>query len=134
MNADFGKLPPHWRPKRNGVYFCSAGCGSHKFCLHADYLHVKKRAEELAASLGEGWKPKVWENLGWFGAVTKGRAEIHLNDHRRGHTNYMLYFNVYPQIVLTGPHPAALWEKGLKTLRTQVELLAQEYLDHGGVV
>ena len=39
-------------------------------CTHADFEGATKRAEELFKKLGKGWKPRVWENMGWFWEAT----------------------------------------------------------------
>jgi hypothetical protein len=56
-----------WRPVRNGAVFCAPACG--RGCTHAEYVHAISNAAVVAKTLGPGWKPHVWENLGWFYAV-----------------------------------------------------------------
>lgn len=52
-----------WTPVRHGVYYCSPACGCG--CRYSAYVRVKARAAKLAKHLGPGWKPVVWENVGW---------------------------------------------------------------------
>ena len=53
----------NWTPRRSGETFCSPMCGGH--CTWAQHQLATKRGKALAATLGHGWKPVVWENLGW---------------------------------------------------------------------
>lgn len=43
-------------------------------CRKADFDKATKQATTLAASLGDGWKARVWENLGWYWEVAKINA------------------------------------------------------------
>lgn len=63
-----------WTPVRNGKLYCSAACGGK--CTHAAYLTAKRRAAALVKSLGPGWKPEVWENLGWHFAAINGAMRV----------------------------------------------------------
>lgn len=74
-----------WTPRsRSGGIYCSPACGgSRGFCKRADYDRVTKEAAKLAARLGEGWEPEVWENLGWHYRVSRGAFEVH-RDKRDG--------------------------------------------------
>jgi hypothetical protein len=60
-----------WVPQRlpGGIY-CSPRCGGG--CTKAKYDRATKDAAVLCARLGDGWHPRVWENLGWHWEVTKG--------------------------------------------------------------
>lgn len=61
-----------WTPERSGPFYCSAGCGYG--CTWSDYVRVTAKAKRLAGLCGEGFKPEVWENLGWhFKAVNEAR-------------------------------------------------------------
>ena len=63
-----------WTPVRNGDMFCSPACGCK--CKLADYERAVKAAGNLAALLGGGWYPNVWENGGWHYDVRKGKATV----------------------------------------------------------
>ena len=83
----------------DGQTYCSPGCG--RQCRKEWFDHATKRANELAAALGDGWEPHVWENLGWHWSAIKGDAQIHPNEDRRegfgpdGYpvTSYTCYLN-----------------------------------------
>lgn len=62
-----------WTPVRRGNIYCSPACGSG--CTYAGYLDARKRAERMAKQL-PGFKPRVWENLGWHYAVTALDAHV----------------------------------------------------------
>jgi hypothetical protein len=66
-----------WEPRRYGSRYCSPGCGAG--CTKAAYDTATKAANALAKSLGDDWKPHVWENLGWhYSAISAcGRWKIH---------------------------------------------------------
>ncbi|KKM39536.1 hypothetical protein LCGC14_1564420 [marine sediment metagenome] len=91
-----------WTPRKlpGGVY-CSRACGIG--CKRKDYDQAVASAAKLAARMGVGWLPHVWENLGWHYEVTKGVASIHPPGGRV--TTYSIYFNTIPQIVLNAETP-----------------------------
>jgi len=74
-----------WTPRRKGAVYCSPACGGG--CTHAAHRAASRAAAALAARLGHGWKPRVWENLGWYYAAEvptpkgwagfDGRLEVH---------------------------------------------------------
>jgi hypothetical protein len=66
-----------WEPRRFGNHYCSPACGAG--CTTAAFDEATKAADALAVSLGDGWKPRVWENLGWhYSAVsTCGRWKVY---------------------------------------------------------
>jgi hypothetical protein len=63
-------------PRRRGDIYCSPWCGGN--CKYADYVKAKEFAAKLCKELGRGWKPHVWENLGWhYEAVSpSGRIKV----------------------------------------------------------
>lgn len=79
-----------WKPKRRGKFYCSQACGGGTHCLWADYQGAKKSAVALAKQLGNGWTPRIWENLGWHFEVVSPcrRIRIHACKNAR-HTEYV---------------------------------------------
>jgi len=63
-----------WTPRSlPGGKYCSPRCGGAKgWCTRADFDRATKDAATLATRLGDGWQPRVWENLGWHWEVAKG--------------------------------------------------------------
>lgn len=64
-------------PIRSGPIYCSPSCGLK--CTWAAYEKAVADSSDLAKDLGEGWEPRVWENLGWHYAVKTldGRVNLH---------------------------------------------------------
>jgi len=92
-----------WKPRhrKNRTIYCSPLCGGD--CKRADYDKAVRESAKLAKRLGPGWKPNVWENLGWFWQVENGVMVAS----ERGY----LYFNTRPQIcvaVVKGDIEAAI--------------------------
>ena len=64
------------RYEKNGTY-CSPACG--RGCTERAYTTAVAKADLLAETLGSGWVPKVWENLGWHYAARSpcDRLSVH---------------------------------------------------------
>lgn len=75
-----------WKPKRNGDVYCSPACGGK--CTWAAYQKAKRGAAALAKTMGPGWKPKVWENLGWHFKVVRGDGGSVYSLDRGGHEHW----------------------------------------------
>jgi hypothetical protein len=77
--------PLSWRPRRyyaDGLRrYCAPACGH--ACTEADHSMAKHNAAALAKQLGKGWRPIVWENLGWHYKAKKGDCEVHCFTPRR---------------------------------------------------
>jgi len=58
-----------------GDVYCAKRCG--RRCKRSAYDRAVKEAEELCKLMGEGWEPRVWDNLGWCYSIGKGVAEIY---------------------------------------------------------
>ena len=67
-----------WIPKlsADGKFYCSPACGSGHYCRKEWHDEAVRKAGELAAQLGDGWEPHVFENLGWHCKVKKGCASV----------------------------------------------------------
>lgn len=72
-----------WTPKRVGDRYCSPGCGGG--CTYHAFAMAKQKARALCTMLGPSWKPRVWENLGWFYEATLGLVTVSAN-YRGGYT------------------------------------------------
>ena len=73
-----------WKPKRKGEVYCAPACG--RGCTHAEYLKAQKLAKKLAKQLGGGFKPVVWENMGWHWEVEKNGLNVSYHLGRYGAT------------------------------------------------
>lgn len=63
-----------WTPRAQGAVYCSPACGG--ACRRAAFDRAVGESRELARRMGPGWRPDVWENLGWHYAVHKGKARV----------------------------------------------------------
>lgn len=112
------KTNDRWTPVRKGNTYCSPGCGAG--CTIQQFNRATKAAAKLAARMGKGWKPDVWENLGWFYRVVSadGRVEIH-PPQRRGDT----YWVAVESDADTGQYTAdgATPEKALKLVTERIQ-------------
>ena len=61
-------------PVRDGDRYCSPACGLG--CTWDAYLRATSAANDLCSMLGEGWKPVVWENLGWHYRAERGSVTV----------------------------------------------------------
>jgi hypothetical protein len=75
-----------WTPVLNGDVYCSPACGGR--CKKAEFDRVSEQAGVLAAQLGSGWMPIVWENLGWHFQVKKGSFTI-CDESPKGYSAYI---------------------------------------------
>lgn len=91
---------PDWTPRklRGGIY-CSPACGYG--CKQEWFDQATADAAALAARMGEGWQPEVWENLGWHWIIKNGNLEIH--PCRDG--TYEAWLQGRPQFIAAGPTP-----------------------------
>lgn len=64
-----------WKPIRRGPVYCSSACGND--CKFLEYRGAVDAANRLSVRLGKGWKPRVWENLGWHYAAGRGSAGVY---------------------------------------------------------
>lgn len=69
--------PRGWTPVAAGDIYCSPACGMG--CTRKEYDEAVASAAALAQALGNGWEPRVWENLAWHYKARKGTCEVFLN-------------------------------------------------------
>ena len=67
-----------WIPVRDGDIYCSPACGGK--CTKKKFDIATREAQRLAAQLGKGWEPHVWENLGWHYEVRCGGMTVDRRD------------------------------------------------------
>lgn len=59
-----------------------------------------RKAAALCKKLGKGWKPRVWENLGWHWEVQKGNLWVRTDrDYWSGVYTYSAWLQTSPQII-----------------------------------
>jgi hypothetical protein len=65
-----------WTPRlQPGGVYCSPSCGCR--CTWADFEWATAQAKVLAERLGDGWRPHVHENGGWWWLAVKGQTPLH---------------------------------------------------------
>lgn len=67
-----------WKPRLRGAVYYSPACGHD--CTRKEYDRARARAAKIAGALGKGWKPSVWENMGWHSEAKKGRMSVSFSD------------------------------------------------------
>lgn len=94
-------------PKDGHDSYCAPWCGFH--CHHAAFEQATREAAELAALMGAGWEPRVWENCGWNYDVCNGLAEVHVIRNGSGWqggwtvSGYSGWLQSRPQHIASGP-------------------------------
>ena len=75
-----------WKVVRKGEIYCAPACGGD--CTWAQYTAMKNQAKTMCKELGDGWKPQLNHNLGWFCAIVKGHTTIHCYHYSTGRRSY----------------------------------------------
>lgn len=90
--------PLSWKACRRGEIYCAPACGFE--CTWSDYQQAKRNAAKLCIRLDtafkvKGWKPHVWENLGWhYSAISScGRIKVHPCHHGSRILSYTAFLN-----------------------------------------
>jgi hypothetical protein len=65
-----------WKAVRRGARYCAPACG--RGCLYEEFQRQTRAAKTVAETLGPGWTPKVWENLGWHASVVGLDGWLHV--------------------------------------------------------
>ena len=79
-----------WKPIKRGPIYCSPACGGG--CSHSQFLRAKSEAKALVMVMGIGWKPHVWENLGWHYSVIKDGLDLSIYPPSHGGNLYWASF------------------------------------------
>lgn len=75
-----------WKPRRSGLLYCSPACGGG--CTREAYLQARIASEKLAGEMGNGWKSRVWENLGWHWEIKSPCTRVRISAHKSGRKTY----------------------------------------------
>lgn len=104
------------RPVLRGGIYCSPWCGHN--CTKATYDECVKESTALARRMGKGWKPYVWENLGWHYRVFKGGSIAHhtgiLEITVRAGCDYTAWIQTTPQFIVSSNDPKVALRKAVK--------------------
>lgn len=123
LKSERRKAKNRWTPVRRTVkgvaVYCSPACGHG--CTRAEYEECRAHARELCARLGKGWKPDVWENVGWHYAARRGVVHIHGYHPTLGKPYYSLFFDSMPQLFVgQGKNPVYLLRQAITSVTTQI--------------
>jgi hypothetical protein len=76
MKRNTESRPPSWKPKANGHKYCAPACG--RGCTRAEYDKAITNAAALVKRLkGKGWRPVVFENMGWHWRAISGPVQVY---------------------------------------------------------
>lgn len=106
-----------WVPVRKGDVYCSPRCGAG--CTYAQFEQASEEARALAERLGDGFKPRVWENLGWHYEAWNGSVVMspqrHNHDGTWDVTGYTckIYIRHMEIIYVSGHDPRALLREAI---------------------
>lgn len=115
-----------WTPIRDGDRYCSPRCGHG--CTWAAYQHAVESANALCVELGEGWKPRVWENSGWYFSATRGKTEVHYNKGQ----GFSVYFNSdAKQYLADGPDAREAVRAAMNEAMADIDQLRREVMTSG---
>lgn len=81
-------------------------------------------ANKLAAEIGDGWKPRVWENMGWHWSAKKAHAAVHFSRLSETYTAYINGKDV--QVIGCGATARDAVADGLAKLDALIEQLQRE--------
>ena len=77
-------------------------------------------AEKLAKKMGSGWKPRVWENMGWHYDVSNGVVRLSPFICRGELVTYTVYFNTVQQVVASSKKPKKAMRKAIKKVKANI--------------
>jgi hypothetical protein len=118
-------IEKNWTPVKKGLVYCSPACGHN--CTKAAFDKATKSAEALAKTLGRGWVPSIWENLGWHYAVNKDFTSIHPPYRSKdGGGTYTAYLNAEKQFVCSAKTANAAYKGVLKNAHDFITKLTED--------
>lgn len=97
-----------WKPKSRGAIYCSPACGCD--CTYASFKKANSDAAKLAKRMGRGYKPYVWENMGWHFKVYNGKIEVYPRSFTGG---FIVFIQTHPQFIVGGNNPKLLVKQAL---------------------
>lgn len=82
-----------WKAVRKGGTYCAPACG--RGCTHDEYVKALQKGKNALKLLKnkEGWKVRVWENLGWHVSLEKGGMSLHISEFTPGKIEYSVLFS-----------------------------------------
>lgn len=115
-----------WRPRRRGAVYCSSACGAG--CTYAAYRAARRNGAALAKALGPGWKPRIWENLGWHWSARLAVMDCEVHGSRGPWLNSYwasLYFG--KQFMGDGKTPRKAVAAAMDNARRHIEFTRRDF-------
>ncbi len=123
----------NWTPVKRGGAYCSPACGGGEAtCSIKRYEHAKAAGATCARDLGEGWTPRMSENLGWHVSVGSPcrRIWVSLYDAQLGKvTGYTAFLGPPNEHGGSGK-----WAAHGKTARQAIEKVLEQAMHDLGLV
>jgi hypothetical protein len=131
MTSALKKANDGWTPVLRGGVYCSPRCGGK--CTKKAFDRATKEADKLCKTLGPGWKPRVWENLGWHYEAAKGPFKVHVYE-CRGDVSYWAEVMVMDRQFLTDqfhdPNEAlGILKQGVRTFASKINEVCKAVLE-----
>lgn len=109
---------PSWSPKLRGKLFCSDACGHG--CTLTAFKRARIAADGLAAAMGKGWAPVVWENMGWHFRAVKDVSDV-----RPTAKGYIAFINADRQFIAEAATPKLAFLFALEKMDVCAQRLVQ---------
>lgn len=111
-----------WKPVRRGAIYCAPACGAS--CTWAEYQTALEKAKALSKMLGAGWKPIVFENMGWHFKANKGECSVR----QYGATGYNAFLDAEGgQFIGRGKTALSAYGHALRQMREHINSLEKSY-------
>lgn len=110
-------------PVLKGKTYCAPWCG--RGCTKAEYNRALAGATALARRLGAGWKPRVWENLGWHFEADKGVMSVMVNRYGSS-VSHTCYLNTNPQFIAKDKSPKKAVALAIALLDAHIVSMARQ--------
>lgn len=113
---------------RRGPIYCAPFCGAG--CTWAAHQRAVQLAHETCMRLGGGWKPVVWENMGWHARAVGAEGHLHvfIHTHRAHLYNYSAMMNE------TDTSGSGHWHADATTPEEAVRAVVAQFKEHRALV
>lgn len=113
-----------WTPILDGDIYCAPACGCK--CKLVDFKRATASAAALVTELGDGWQPRVWENLGWHFSAGKGSATVDYSEsggHFTASIDAGMFRQRHEQFHAVGESPRAAMEAAIAEIEQKIASL-----------
>lgn len=125
-----------WKPVRRGRIYCAPACGSK--CLWVDYQRARAAATKLQQRIGDPFRMRVWENMGWHYCVETGSHDkgCHITIYSPDSISeeYCVIINPSPPgIIVRSKNPVLALRQALVEYRQYVDEVNDSYMQVAGL-